>query len=276
MFTYLSLINKNVYGGKMNTDHERLVSKNRKKVIESLCVMNAEIQTATVELRTLVVSDRQVTLSTFRQIIEERIIDDNCDIIGIPWGLVMYYPDKYSQSKIGNLIWQKGNELRRWVIPDEPYELYCARKQLEELSNKKTAILKRSESNKSIYCYGVDSFIKKEGPILIDTKELYDSLIKAKNRNFDKTKMVYKDNAVAYVLKDAKDMAEDENNRNREIERIENDISFALKNNEETRKIIDQLNKKISAAESNLKKIGESWETSLKILSGLKQIFIAT
>lgn len=80
-------------------------------------VENAQIRTAAVEIKTLTVSGRQVTLSLFRQILEESILDEiNFKLNGTPWGLVNYFHKECHESFKINVIWQKGNELRRCAI----------------------------------------------------------------------------------------------------------------------------------------------------------------
>ena len=82
-------------------------------------VENASIKTASVEIKTLTVNGKQVTLSVFRQIIEENILDDeNFKLNGTPWATVNYFwkdDQNLSDYKI-HVLWQKGSELRRCVI----------------------------------------------------------------------------------------------------------------------------------------------------------------
>ena len=81
---------------------------------------NAKIITATVTLRALTIERRQVTLSVFRQLIEEPIVDkDVLYLRGVGWGHVRYLIDKPPDRAI-HLVWQKGNELRRCIV--ERYE----------------------------------------------------------------------------------------------------------------------------------------------------------
>lgn len=80
-----------------------------------LTVHNVEIQTATVEVRTLTISGKQVTLAVFRQLIEERLVSWEGEFIGQPWGVVNYHPDKTCERFTGHVhvVWQAGEELRR-------------------------------------------------------------------------------------------------------------------------------------------------------------------
>jgi hypothetical protein len=100
----------------------------------TLTVRNAEIRTAAVEIKTLTVSGKQVTLAVFRQILSEQLIAADGTLRGIPWGTVNYHSDKMPDSYWGpsrmvacdnaaqdkghiHVVWQKGTELRRTVIP---------------------------------------------------------------------------------------------------------------------------------------------------------------
>lgn len=80
-----------------------------------LSVRNAQIATAAVEIKTLTVSGKQVTLAVFRQLIEEQLIDeDKGTLCGVPWGTVNYHPDKCGDAATHlHVVWQKGDELRR-------------------------------------------------------------------------------------------------------------------------------------------------------------------
>lgn len=77
---------------------------------------NAQIITATVTVRALTIERRQVTLSVFRQLIEEHIVDfDVMRLRGVGWGHVRYLIEKPPDRAI-HLVWQKGNELRRCIV----------------------------------------------------------------------------------------------------------------------------------------------------------------
>ncbi len=86
----------------------------------------ATIHTATVEVKTLTISGRQVTLSVFRQLPQQSLFvfnESDCSIslAGVPWGRVHYFPDecaKADRSTHLHVIWQFGDELRRsCVVP---------------------------------------------------------------------------------------------------------------------------------------------------------------
>lgn len=81
-----------------------------------LTVHNAEIKTATVEIRTLAISGKQVTLAVFRQLREEELIAEDGTLNGVPWGTVNYHPDKCGGDNWPDhwhVVWQRGSELLR-------------------------------------------------------------------------------------------------------------------------------------------------------------------
>ncbi len=95
-------------------------------------VKDAQIKTASVEIRHVMVSNRKMTQSVFRQIPMDELVDFDADgrvvYRGTIWGQVNYWgggPDKYYRDRDGNrkgrthLLWQDGDELRRSVVaPD--------------------------------------------------------------------------------------------------------------------------------------------------------------
>ena len=82
-----------------------------------LSVHEAQINTATVEVKTLTISGKQVTLAVFRQLQEESLIDDDGRFRGLPWGTVNYHPDGCKDStNHRHVVWQDGNELRRAYV----------------------------------------------------------------------------------------------------------------------------------------------------------------
>jgi hypothetical protein len=91
-----------------------------------LTVHNAEIATAAVEIRTLTISGKQVTLAVFRQIPEKAlygVVED-----GQIWGFVNYCPGKTCSTWVDgwgdrrdrgphrHVIWQDGQELCRATV----------------------------------------------------------------------------------------------------------------------------------------------------------------
>lgn len=97
----------------------------------ALTVQNAEITTATVEVKTLTISGKQVTLAVFRQLKEEDWLTESGEAVGPAWGTVNYHPDKCG-DKLEHLhvVWQRASELRRAYLRRpyaEPYELSLGR-----------------------------------------------------------------------------------------------------------------------------------------------------
>lgn len=79
-----------------------------------LTVQNASITTAAVEVKTLTISGKQVTLAVFRQLREEPLIADDGTLNGQPWGYVNYHPDKCADATPHwHVVWQRGDELLR-------------------------------------------------------------------------------------------------------------------------------------------------------------------
>lgn len=83
---------------------------------KTLTVHNAEIHTATVEIKTLTIRGKQVTQAVFRQLKNEPLIDDDGNFRGNPWGTVNYHPNKCADADDRqhlHVVWQLGQELRR-------------------------------------------------------------------------------------------------------------------------------------------------------------------
>jgi hypothetical protein len=112
--------------------------------VKVLDALTAEINTATVSVRMLQISNKQVTLAVFRQLIEDHIVefnsggandDDsgadgryhhdfdfgNARLRGVAWGHVRYLVDN---PKDINLVWQLGDELRRCIVHPKAWWRY--------------------------------------------------------------------------------------------------------------------------------------------------------
>lgn len=82
-----------------------------------LTVRNAQITTAAVEIKTLTISGKQVTLAVFRQIKVEPLLARDGSLRGELWGTVNYHPGKCAGNEPHwHVVWQKGSELRRSYV----------------------------------------------------------------------------------------------------------------------------------------------------------------
>jgi hypothetical protein len=90
-------------------------------VNKSLDVHTAELITAAVEVKTLTIRGKQVTLAVFRQLEEKPLLLDDGSLAGIPWGRVNYHPDKCADTGAHmHVVWQEGTELRRARVAMTP------------------------------------------------------------------------------------------------------------------------------------------------------------
>lgn len=86
-----------------------------------LTVRNVAIATASVEIKTLTVSGKQVTLAVFRQLRELPLLPDEGILAGQPWGIVNYHPDKCAAlPEHWHVVWQDGEDLRRSAVEVTP------------------------------------------------------------------------------------------------------------------------------------------------------------
>jgi hypothetical protein len=90
--------------------------------IKKLTVENAQIKTASVEVKTLTISGKQVTLAVFRQLPERSVIAWNREhptgLRGKAWGRVNYHPDKCADDKADHIhvVWQDETVLYRAYV----------------------------------------------------------------------------------------------------------------------------------------------------------------
>jgi hypothetical protein len=93
-----------------------------------LTTRNAQVMTATVEIQTLTVSNKQVTLALFRQLPDKPLVKGDGELNGQPWGWVNYHPDRHGCEVGGHLhvVWQDGEQLCRARVdrPDRPDALF--------------------------------------------------------------------------------------------------------------------------------------------------------
>lgn len=112
--------------------HARKLASNPGASVQQLTVHNAQITTATVEIKTLTIGGKQVTQAVFRQLKEESLIGNDGTLRGVPWGTVNYHPDprckqtgphrdqwshgQYCNAEHLHVVWQQGAELRRSLV----------------------------------------------------------------------------------------------------------------------------------------------------------------
>ncbi len=76
-------------------------------------VENAEIKTASIEIKALTLNKRQVTQSVFKQILEENVLnDETITFNGLIWGYINFQV----APECLHILWQKGKELRRFIL----------------------------------------------------------------------------------------------------------------------------------------------------------------
>jgi hypothetical protein len=82
----------------------------------------ATVKTATVDVKALTISGRQVTLSVFRQLKDAPLLDEETVALGgVPWGIVNYFWGTCAKSTEHlHVVWQKGEELRRACVWPKP------------------------------------------------------------------------------------------------------------------------------------------------------------
>ncbi len=84
--------------------------------VRSISTHDAVVKTATVEVKVLSLSGKQVTLAVFRQLKLESILDESGKIVGVPWGTVNYCTKDCPDNRHFHVVWQKGLELRRDAV----------------------------------------------------------------------------------------------------------------------------------------------------------------
>lgn len=78
-------------------------------------VRQAQISTATVEIKTLSVNGKQVTMGLFRQLLREDWVDSFGDECGTAWGTVNYFFGSCDADHL-HIVWQQGDTLRRGCL----------------------------------------------------------------------------------------------------------------------------------------------------------------
>jgi len=92
----------------------------------TLDVREASIKTASVQIKALTVSGKQVTQSVFRQLLLADLIDYKTgELNGTPWGRVNYYWGTCKDTDHLHVVWQLGEELRRACVKKKrPVSIY--------------------------------------------------------------------------------------------------------------------------------------------------------
>lgn len=88
--------------------------------LKKLTAENAVIKTASVEVKTLTISGKQVTLAVFRQLPRRELFDgETLALNGIAWGTVNYHPDKcHDEAEHIHVVWQDKQSLARFNFPE--------------------------------------------------------------------------------------------------------------------------------------------------------------
>ena len=86
-----------------------------------LAIHEATVSTAVIEVKTLTIKGRQVTLAVFRQLQEEPLFDYlTMQPLGSPWGRVNYHPDRCGDAPEHlHVVWQLGDQLRRYRMDQQ-------------------------------------------------------------------------------------------------------------------------------------------------------------
>lgn len=88
----------------------------------AIMAREATVKTAAVEVKALTIAGRQVTLSVYRQLKDEPVLDeDTVTLRGVPWGMVNYFwGDCAKAPEHLHVVWQKADQLRRACVYPDP------------------------------------------------------------------------------------------------------------------------------------------------------------
>lgn len=87
-----------------------------------ITAQEATIKTASIEVKVLTLNGKQMTLSVFRQLKDERLVnDETVELVGQPWGWVNYHPDCHTEREHLHVVWQQGQWLRRALVFRQPW-----------------------------------------------------------------------------------------------------------------------------------------------------------
>lgn len=108
---------------------------------KNITTENASLKTATVEIKCLSVSGKQMTLAVFRQLPLKKLINsDTLALSGVPWGRVNYCTKECEdvQGVHLHIVWQEGSCLYRDILSSRAPSL------TEYLEHKHPAIAQES------------------------------------------------------------------------------------------------------------------------------------
>jgi hypothetical protein len=106
------------------------------KLIRLVDIEDVNLKTLSVEIKALAVSGKQMTLSVFRQLPNEPILNDNIDLRGTAWGHVNYFW-KENEGDL-HLVWQINDKLCR--SPIKKREIYQYQEKLRDLSRERKGL----------------------------------------------------------------------------------------------------------------------------------------
>lgn len=142
--------------------------------MSAINVENAKINTASIEIKTLTVSNRQLTMGTFRQIEEDHLIDFKLlKLNGIPWGRINYFwGDNGCEDVHFHIIWQKDNEIKRSIIK-KYFHCFDRKSDIEDFYIGSEASYLLFECNKDLHSEYNEIRYKKEKLKELEEKKLH-------------------------------------------------------------------------------------------------------
>ena len=79
-----------------------------------ITVQEAQLRTAAVEIKSLTIKGKQMTLAVFRQLEDDDVIEEETgELVGTIWGRVNYFWGECKEGDHLHIVWQYGDELRR-------------------------------------------------------------------------------------------------------------------------------------------------------------------
>ncbi len=100
-----------------------------------LTTSEVTVQTLTVDVAVVRIGKKQMTLSVFRQLEVERLIDPATrQLRGVPWGRVRYHNHCPEREHL-HIVWQKGRELRQDLVYKDCKNDYEIKQTLDRLGD---------------------------------------------------------------------------------------------------------------------------------------------